>query len=148
MKEIINSKISIIGAEGIIYMMGRVNEQRLHVKYLLDYINSKYPNVNTSNLTIGNARDKIAYQLTSRGNIVYFNDVSFGMFYFPDNLTDEQVNTLNNIDLGNQEIAICYNLKDLGKFINFRTIGLDGDYKFDDVINEYFIKNGSKQRRR
>lgn len=148
MENVINSKVSIIDENGVIYVMGRVNEPRLHVKYLLDYINLKYPNVNTNNLTVGNARDRLAYQLTMRGNIIYFNDVAFGMFYFPNELTSEQMNTINNLDLGSKKIGICYNLKDLGKFINFRTIGLEDDYNLEDAVSEYLIKKGSKHRRR
>ncbi len=148
MENVINSKVSIIDDNGVIYVMGRVNEPRLHVKYLLDYINLKYPNINTNNLTVGNARDRFAYQLTSRGNIIYFNDMNFGMFYFPNDLTKSQLELMENLYLGTQKVAICFNLKDIGKFINFRTIGLDGDYNLEDAMSEYLIKKDSKHKRR
>lgn len=136
-KRIIDSKVTIIDESGIPHMMGKVNEQRLHVKYLLDYIHLNFPSIKIDNLTVGNARERFAYQITVFGDIIYFNDLNFGMLYFPHELTDEQLETLDNIDLGNQKIGICYNLKEVGKNIMFRTIGMDNDYTLKEAMEEY-----------
>lgn len=136
-KKVIDSKITIIDENGLPQMMGRVNEQRLHVKYLLDYIHLNYPKINVGNLTTGNVRERLSYQLGLLGNITYFNDMNFGMLYFPSELTDEQLETLYSIDLGNQKVGICYNLKEVGKNIMFRTIGMGNDYTLKEAVEEY-----------
>ena len=147
-RRVIDSKVTIIDESGIPHIMGNVNEQRLHVKYLLDYIHLNFPSINTDNLTVGNVRERFAYQISAFGDIIYFNDMNFGMFYFPNKLTDEQLETLDNIDLGNQKIGICYNLKEVGKNIMFRTIGMDNDYTLKEAIEEYMSGMAVKHHRR
>ncbi len=147
-QKVINSKVSIIDQSGVAHVMGRVNEPRLHVKYLLDYIDLNYPNINTNNLTVGNARERFAYQLALLGNITYFNDINFGMFYFPNDLTDEQLETLYSLDLGNKKVGICYNLKEVGKNIMSRPIGMSGDYTLKDAMEEYMGRQMNKHCRR
>ncbi len=147
-KKVIDSKVLVIDSDGVGYLMGRVNESRLHVKYLLDFIHYKYPNTPSISLTQGNARDRLIYQLCQCGNVVYTNDVNFGMFYFPNELTDKQIDTLYALDLENQKVAICYNLKEIGNNINFRTIGLDNNYNLKGAVLEYLNRFKTYGRRK
>ena len=147
-KKVIDSKVTIIDESGISHMMGMVNEPSKHVKYLLDYISLNFPDINTSNLTTGNVGERFAYQIAMFGDITYFNEMNFGMFYFPDELTDEQLETLDNIDLGNKKVGICYNLKEVGKNIMSRPIGMSGDYTLKDAMEEYMGRQMNKHCRR
>ena len=70
------------------------------------------------------------------------------MLYFPNELTDEQLQTLDNINLGNQKVGICYNLKEVGKNIMFRTIGVDNDYNLKEAMEEYMSRLAVKHHRR
>lgn len=147
-KRVIDSKVTIIDESGIPHVMGKVNEQKLHVKYLLDYIHLNFPSIKTDNLTVGNARERFAYQIALFGDITYFNEMNFGMFYFPDVLTDEQLETLDNIDLGNKKVGICYNLKEVGQNIMFKTIGMGNDYTLKEAMEEYMSRLAVKHHRR
>ena len=135
-ESLINSKVAVIDEKGIVHVMGRVNESKYHIKYLLDYLDNNYFNKN--NLTIGSSRDKYGNFYGTLGNIIYFNDVETGMMYLPDELTSEQIDALYKIDLGNQRIALFYNPMDFGTFKLFNSIGLDEQSTFKEVLNEYF----------
>lgn len=147
-KKVIDSKVTIIDESGIPHMMGTLNEPNRHVKYLLDYINLNFPNIDTSNLTFGNVGERFAYQIAMFGDITYFNERNFGMFYFPDELTDEQLETLENIDLGSKKVGICYNLKQVGDKIMYSPIGMGNDCTLKDAMEEYRSKRAIKHHRR
>ena len=142
-KEVIDCKTAIIDSDGIVHVMGRVNEARYHIKYLLDYLNDNYPNINKSSLTLGSARDKYGYFFGKLGNILYFNDGLTGMFYFPKELTDLQLETMDNLSLGNQKVAICFDLKDNGS-INSRMVGLEGNLSVHEALEAYIQKNNKR----
>ena len=144
-KSIINSKVCIIDKEGQPYLIGRVNDKHLHVNYLLAYVKYKYPGMVIDKLYVGNSRDRIALALGKLGDIIYLNENSFGIFYFPDALSDEQLRTFDKLNFGNQEVGVFYNLKDLGESVNFRTIGYDGNYTLKDALEEFLDKK--KMRR-
>lgn len=147
-KRVIDSKVTIIDESGIPHIMGKVNESSKHVKYLLDYINLNFPEIETDNLTVGNVGERFAYQIAMFGDITYFNEMNFGMFYFPDKLTDEQLETLDNIDLGNKKVGICYNLKQVGDKIMYQPIGMGNDYTLKEAMEEYRSKRAIKHHRR
>jgi len=147
-KRVIDSKVTIIDESGIPHVMGMVNEQRLHVKYLLDYIHLNFPDIKTDNLTVGNVGERLAYQIAMFGDITYLNEMNFGMFYFPAVLTDEQLETLNNIDLGNKKVGICYNLKQVGDTIIYCPIGMGNDYTLKEAMEEYMSRLAVKHHRR
>lgn len=134
---LLDNKVAIIDSEGAIHAMGRVNEPRVHIKYLLDYIDKQYPNIDMERLNIGYPRKLYGYIFGKLGNIIYFNDGHTGMIYFPDELTLAQMNTMKSLDLGNQKIAICFNPKKIGNKINFRMVGLEGDYDLKDSMKAY-----------
>lgn len=148
-KKVIDSKVAVIDSEGVIHTMGKANEAESHAEYFKDYIETNYPNIDVSNLTIGSPRDRFGYILGRFGNVIYFNDLDSGMIYFPDELTEAQVNTLCNLDLGNQRIVIFYNLEDYGAFICSQPIGLDfensGNLK--EVMGKY-LKMGNDPKRK
>ena len=98
-KKKFNPKVAIIDSDGQVYMVGRENEARLHVPYLLKLLYFKYPNIEVGSVANSNARDRLAYILVELGNVVYLNDVSFGMVYFPKELTDKQLKTIDILDL-------------------------------------------------
>lgn len=145
-KKKFDPKVAIIDSDGQVYMVGKENEARLHVPYLLKLINFKYPNIKTGSITNINARDRLAYILVELGNVVYLNDVNFGMVYFPKKLTDKQLSTIDLLDLDKKVLA-CYNPKEIGDKINFRTFGLDGDYDLQGATLEY-LKNTKIYKRR
>lgn len=147
-KEIINSKVTIIDESGIPHVMGRVNEPSKHVKYLLDYINLNFPEIDTNNLTVGNVGERFAYQIAMFGDITYFNEMNFGVFYFPNELTEEQLETLNNIDLGNKKVGVCYNLKQVGDKIIYSPIGMGNNYTLKEALEEYMSRGATKHHRR
>lgn len=147
-KKVIDSKVTIIDESGIPHMMGMVNEPSKHVKYLLDYISLNFPDINTSNLTTGNVGERFAYQIAMFGDITYFNEMNFGMFYFPDELTEEQLETLDNIDLGNKKVGICYNLKQVGNKIMYQPIGMGNDCTLKEAMGEYKSRLAVKHHRR
>lgn len=140
-ESLINKKVAVIDTEGNVWAMGRTNESKYHVKYLLDYLNDNYPNINKSILTLGSARDKYGYFFGLLGNIIYFNDGLTGMFYFPKELTESQLETMNNLDLGNQKVAICFNMKDNG---SSRMIGLEGESSVKEAMEVYIQKNNQR----
>lgn len=147
---LINCKIAVIDGDGIICAMGRVNEARVHIKYLLDYLEETFPNVDISKLNVGMPRSYYGYIFGKLGKIIYFNDGGTGMIYFPDKVTDKQLDTINNIDLGNQKIAICFNPKNNNGNINYRMVGLEGDYNLRESMNAYMRqtrRNESRLRR-
>ena len=135
-ESLINSKVAVIDEKGIVHVMGRVNESKYHIKYLLDYLDNNYFNKN--NLTIGSSRDKYGYFFGTLGNIIYFNDGLSGMFYFPNELTKAQLERMKDLDLGIQKVAICFNLKDNG-YSNM--IGLDGNLSIGEAMEVYIQKD-------
>lgn len=143
-KKIASSKIMVIDSSGACYLVGKVNEAKSHVKSLLSFINYKYKNLHIDSLTSGNARDNLVYLLTSFGNVVYLNDVHFGMFYFPNELSERQINSLYSLDMDDQKVAICYNLRQVGNLVNFRTIGIDNDYTLKGAILKYLEETKDK----
>ena len=144
-KDVINCKIAVIDSEGVIHVMGRSNESKYHIKYLLDYLEENYSNINISKLNIGSPRNYYGYIFGKLGNIIYFNDGGTGMIYFPDELTDKQKDVMYNLDLGNQKIAICFNLKNPN---NYRMVGLEGDYNLKDSMDAYMRQNIGKSHLR
>ena len=147
-QKVIDSKVTIIDESGIPHAMGKVNEPSKHVKYLLDYINLNCLDINVGSLTDGNAGELLAYYIAKIGDITYFNEDGFGMFYFPDNLTDEQLETLDNIDLGYKKVGICYGLKLVGKNVMHFTIGMANDMTLKEAMEEYINKTIDKNYRR
>ena len=145
-KSIINSKVSIIDENGQFYLIGRVNEKNSHVKCMLAYANYKYPGIVIDKLYEGNSRDRIALALGQLGDIIYLNDNSFGIFYFPDNITNEQLVTLLNLNLEKQNVGIFYNLKDIGKSVFFKTIGVSSDCNLNEAISEFLDKKKTKRK--
>ena len=144
-KDVINCKTAVIDSEGVIHVMGRSNESKYHIKYLLDYLEENYSNINISKLNIGSPRNYYGYIFGKLGNIIYFNDGGTGMIYFPDELTDKQIDVMYNLDLGNQKIAICFNFKNPS---NYRMVGLEGDYNLKDSMDAYMRQNIGKSHLR
>lgn len=144
-KDVINCKTAVIDSEGVIHVMGRSNESKYHIKYLLDYLEENYSNINISKLNIGSPRNYYGYIFGKLGNIIYFNDGGTGMMYFPDELTDKQIDVMYNLDLGNQKIAICFNFKNPN---NYRMVGLEGDYNLKDSMGAYMRQNIGKSHLR
>lgn len=150
-KSILNSKVAIINNRGNVFLLGRLNEQRYHVKYLQDYASyliSNDPMFELGDLMSGDLFNRLVFDLVDYGEIIYLNEFNFGMFYFPKNLTNEQINSLNQLDLGNKKVGICYNLKNLGKIMNFRSIGMNNDCTLNDAFREYLGKVRSNIRRK
>ena len=144
-KDVINCKTAVIDSEGVIHVMGRSNESKYHIKYLLDYLEENYSNINISKLNIGSPRNYYGYIFGKLGNIIYFNDGGTGMIYFPDELTDKQKDVMYNLDLGNQKIAICFNFKNPS---NYRMVGLEGDYNLKDSMDAFMRQNIGKSHLR
>lgn len=141
-KDVINCKTAVIDSEGVIHVMGRSNESKYHIKYLLDYFEENYSNIDISKLNIGSPRNYYGYIFGKLGNIIYFNDGGTGMMYFPDELTDKQIDVMYNLDLGNQKIAICFNFKNPN---NYRMVGLEGDYNLKDSMGAYMRMIGGRK---
>lgn len=144
-KDVINCKTAVIDSEGVIHVMGRSNESKYHIKYLLDYLEENYPNIDISKLNIGSPRNYYGYIFGKLGNIIYFNDGGTGMMFFPDELTDAQLKTLYNLNLGNQKIAICFNFKSVD---NYRMVGLEGESNLKDSMDAYMRQNIGKSHLR
>ena len=144
-KDVINCKTAVIDSEGVIHVMGRSNESKYHIKYLLDYLEENYSHIDISKLNIGSPRNYYGYIFGKLGNIIYFNDGGTGMMYFPDELTDKQIDVMYNLDLGNQKIAICFNFKNPS---NYRMVGLEGDYNLKDSMDAYMRQNIGKSHLR
>lgn len=147
-KKVIDSKVALIDSEGVIHAMGDANEPGSHAIYFIDYIENNYPDVDTGHLTIGSPRNRFGYILGRYGNIIYFNDLESCMIYFPDELTDKQVEIMSNLNLGNQRVAIFYNLEDYGTFIFSEYIGLDDENYVDlkGAMNQYLNIQNRKQQ--
>ena len=147
-KKLIDSKVGIIDKDGVIHAMGRVNDSKYHVKLLLDYLLERYPTLDISKLSVGSPRNYYGYIFGKLGNIICFNDKNTAMFYFPDKLTSHQIDTLYNLDLGRQKVAICYDLKIMGNNINDKMIGLDGEHLLNEALDEFMNKQSTKSWRR
>ena len=67
------------------------------------------------------------------------------MFYFPSELTDSQKDTLGNLDLNKQNVAIGYYLNDskLPKYL-----GLSGEFKLSEVFEQYLFNINKKGKLR
>lgn len=144
-KDVINCKTAVIDSEGVIHVMGRSNESKYHIKYLLDYLEENYSNIDISKLNIGSPRNYYGYIFGKLGNIIYFNDGGTGMLYFPDELTDKQIDVMYNLNLGNQKIAICFNFKSVD---NYRMVGLEGESNLKDSMDAYMRQNIGKSHLR
>ena len=144
-QNVLDSKVTVIDIKGIVHAMGRVNKSRYHIKYLIDYLEENYPNIDIQKLKIGSSRNYYGYIFSKLGDIIYFNDGGTGMMYFPDELTDKQIDVMYNLDLGNQKIAICFNLKNPN---NYRMVGLEGDYNLKDSMDAYMRQNIGKSHLR
>ena len=136
-QNVLDSKVTVIDIKGIVHAMGRVNKSRYHIKYLIDYLEENYPNIDISKLNIGSPRNYYGYIFGKLGNIIYFNDGGTGMMFFPDELTDAQLKTLYNLNLGNQKIAICFNFKNVD---SYRMVGLEGDSSLPEALDLYMSK--------
>lgn len=140
-QNVLDSKVAVIDIKGIVHAMGRVNKSRYHIKYLIDYLEENYPNIDIQKLKIGSSRNYYGYIFSKLGDIIYFNDNGFngdtGMMFFPDELTDAQLKTLYNLNLGNQKIAICFNFKSVD---NYRMVGLEGESNLKEALNLYMEK--------
>lgn len=144
-QNVLDSKVTVIDIKGIVHAMGRVNKSRYHIKYLIDYLEENYPNIDISKLNIGSPRNYYGYIFGKLGNIIYFNDGGTGMMFFPDELTDAQLKTLYNLNLGNQKIAICFNFKSVD---NYRMVGLEGESNLKDSMDAYMRQNIGKSHLR
>lgn len=145
-EKIVNSKVAVIDKNGVLHMMGNVNEPGSHAIYFIEYLKKCYPNINVDNLNIGSERHEFGYLFGKMGDIIYFNDVKTGMIYLPDEVTDAQVDTLYKIDLGNQKVAIFYSPIDFGSFKSFSSIGIDEQSILKSALNEYFGETGNKHK--
>lgn len=145
MENVLNSKVAIINKDGIICLMGRNSRSCSHVKCLLDYLEKNYPSLDISKLKIGSSRDYYGYIFGKLGNVIYFNDGETGMFYFPSELTDKQVDALYNLDLGKQKAAIGYYPNE-SKLIKY--LGLSGEFKLNEVFEHYLDGAYGKGKRR
>ena len=70
-KKVLNSKVSIIDKDGFIYMMGRSNESKTHVTYLIKYLEDKY-GADTSKLKSGISRKIYGYIFGKLGRFISF----------------------------------------------------------------------------
>ena len=144
-QNVLDSKVTVIDIKGIVHAMGRVNKSRYHIKYLIDYLEENYPNIDIQKLKIGSSRNYYGYIFSKLGDIIYFNDGGTGMMFFPDELTDAQFKTLYNLNLGNQKIAICFNFKSVD---NYRMVGLEGESNLKDSMDAYMRQNIGKSHLR
>lgn len=146
MVDIKDCKVALIDKNGAIYKMGEANELGSHALHFIDYLDKYYPDIDVSKLNIGSPRDRFGYILGQLGNIIYFNDLDTCMIYFPNELTDAQVETMYNIDLGNQRPVVFYDLQDLGNFIVSATIGFDDNMSLKELMDMYLQSKKNKVR--
>ena len=138
-------KVALIDDKGNINMMGKVGDPTFHVDYLFEYFNETYPSEpELSLLTDEYRRDVYAYHFGNFGYIVFYNNVheglKYGMFYFPNNLSKEQIKVLESLDLGDEMVAICFDPTDFGSFVNYEIVGANGEYNLSEAMNAYFEK--------
>lgn len=145
-------KVALIDDNGNINTMGKAGDGTFHVDYLFDFFNKTYSSApELSLLTDEYRRDVYAYHFGNFGYVVFYNHVydglKYGVFYFPNNLSRQQVAVLENLDLGDEKIAICFDPTDFGSFVNFEMIGADGEYNLSEAMNEYFEQKNSRLKR-
>lgn len=136
---------------GEIELYGSVEDDYMHTKYLLDYVNSHYPEVAIfKQLTIRHQRELIAYFLVKMGNIVFFNTTPTdekefqkygytGQFMMPDTITDEQNTALNDFcsQINKYDILISYDITLEDGFLDSKTIQATGNTNPEDLIKNY-----------
>lgn len=142
MEDVIKCKVALIDRDGVINTMGQVGDGKFHVDYLYEYMEKNYhDSAEFSLLKDEYRRDVFAYHLGNFGYIVFYNSVheglKYGMLYFPSELTDKQLETISNLNLGDEKIAICYDLEDFGSFVHSNIIGEDGEHSLNDAMEEY-----------
>lgn len=143
MDDITNCKVVVINPSGLLHKLGFIWDGFLHLDLLRRYISCDYPN-ELKGLDVQNGRLDFVLRLCKRGNIVFFNDYIFAQFYFPDRLTDEQVNILNNLELGEVPTAIYYNVNDNNGIMPNNFFGNDYDALYSDVLNTYLENEREK----
>lgn len=142
MEDITNCKVVLIDREGAIYKMGKVGDGIFHVDYLYDFLEDNYSDDPIfSTLKDEYRRDVYAFHFGNLGYVVFYNSVhegfGYGMFYFPSDLTMAQKDVINNLNLGDEKVAICYDLENFGSFVHSNIIGEDGEHSLQDAMEEY-----------
>lgn len=135
--DLVNCKVAVIDKDGCVHMMGKSNEAESHVEYFINYLEENNPNVDVSKLNIGSVRHDIGYIFVTLGDIIYFNDLDTAFLYFPNELTEGQVDTLFKLNLNEQKVAIFYDPIDFGSFKSFTQIGNENT-NLSDALGEYF----------
>ena len=136
-KNALDSRVVIIDKDGTPHYLGSVKEIEFHGEYIMDYIKEYFPSDKEfDGLDIGTTRDKFGYHLGNVGKATYFNGESYGVIYLPDDISDAQIESVYNLNLGNQPVMIGFNPEDYG-FICYKTIGINNDYTLKDAMDEY-----------
>ncbi len=145
-------KVALIDYNGNIKMMGKAGDPTFHVDYLFEYFNETYPSEPKLKLLMDEyRRDVYAYHFGNFGYVVFYNHIhegfKYGMFYFPTGLSKEQEVVLENLDLDDEIVAICFDPTDFGSFVNYEMVGADGEYRLSEAMNEYYEKKNSHLKR-
>lgn len=148
MEDVRECKVALIDREGAIYEMGKVDDGTFHVDYLYEFMKNNYSDDPIfSSLEEEYRRDVFAFHLGNLGYVVFYNSLhegfKYGMFYFPGDLTKAQRDVIDNLNLGNEKVAICYDLENFGSFVHSNIIGEDGEHSLQDAMEEY---SSMKQR--
>lgn len=137
--EELKCKAIVIDRNGKAYYMQSMDEGLYHGEALLAYIKEKYPEAHEfDDLEVDSNRTIFAYRLGLYGDAVYYNVGSSGVIYLPNDVTDEQIDTIYNFDLGNQIIELGYNPEYYG-FPCYKTIGMGGSLTLKEVMDRYIL---------
>ena len=95
--EELKCKAIVIDRNGKAYYMQSMDEGLYHGEALLAYIKEKYPEAHEfDDLEVDSNRTIFAYRLGLYGDAVYYNVGSSGVIYLPNDVTDEQIDTIYN----------------------------------------------------
>lgn len=146
--------------DGQIEFYGNMEQDSLHIAYLLDYARSKFPEIPIfQQLTLRHQPEVAAYFLTRLGMIVFLNMTKYdpehlkkygkmGMLMLPDQMTPAQIESLKQFvaDIQDFDISIHYNLSiDMGMLDAKTIIGLNHETPME-LMNLYFERVSEKNR--
>lgn len=133
----LDSRVIIIDQSGHAYHIGSIVDEQSHGKTLMNYVEKKYPYATEFlDLNVDDNRELFAYRLGLYGDAVYYNIGNNGVIYLPYDVTDEQINTIYNLDLGNQFIELGYSPEYFG-YSCYKAIGMGCELTLKEVMDEY-----------
>lgn len=144
-------KVALIDEKGNINMMGNAGDATFHVDYLYEYLGENHSeDFEVPSLAEEFRRDIFAYHLGTLGYIVFYNQIyegfKYGVFYFPNDISENQLEIVKSLDLKDEKIAIAYNPTYFGSFVHFEMIGEDGEHVLADAIEDYLEKKNLHTR--